>query len=374
MGSSAQVIVGGMLLVTAFLFGRYINEQPLVPGQAIDAVSDLVKNDLPLKPIQASSVPKPFSFSLAKKEQPAAKPVATPELVKAPELAKPPVVKQDSNALQRSLRDRILGERQNRLKDQGRINEPLANKDELRSDFRGSFTTPDSSFDQAIGVPDFSHLENGGLADESFQNNKFVPIEIPTFDSLRDDAALADVPFNDTSGVIVGPMPDLAEEMDYRKAARNVRNELPPMPRRDTRNNRETRRFEPLAQVTPSGRQAQSLPKAGSLDQSNYGLMEKRKKQKQIRTTSRGSFELTNQDLVPVRHRESRLTTEVTKFVDYTTVFGDTLHGISFHFFGKPNYYLDIYLANKEKFENPAKVPVNTKLRIPVMSKLINQR
>ena len=79
-------------------------------------------------------------------------------------------------------------------------------------------------------------------------------------------------------------------------------------------------------------------------------------------------------NLVPVRHRESRITTESQKFVDYTTVFGDTLHGLSIRFFGKPDFYLDIYLANKELFKNPSTVPVNTQIKIPVMAKLVNTK
>ena len=359
MGSSAQVIVGCVLLVTAFLFGRYINEQPLVPGQAASAVSELVKSDLPLKPIQASSVPKPFPFSLAKKEKPAP---PTPEPVVIPEPVETAVVQRDPSTLQRTLRDRILGERQNRR------NEPAATQGSVANGFRGGFSTPDTFLDQPVAVPDFSHLENSIVADQLPERNKFVPIEVPSFESLANEnkIGLADVPFNDTRDVIVGPMSSLADDtMSYDRFDSGY-GQFQTMPPRQTQRS--------ISDSATNRRQSSPMPRQFQQSRNDLPKKQIRQPRQQQRSTSRGSFGQTDQELVPVRHRESRLTTEVTEFVDYTTVFGDTLHGLSSRFFGKPDYYLDIYLANKDAFENPAKVPVNTQLRIPVMSKLINRR
>jgi hypothetical protein len=75
------------------------------------------------------------------------------------------------------------------------------------------------------------------------------------------------------------------------------------------------------------------------------------------------------------RTRLSRLTTfpgerehaAATKFRNYQTQSGDTLYSISVKFFGTRDYYLDIYLANRDRLRNPAEVPAaGIPLRIPV--------
>jgi len=71
--------------------------------------------------------------------------------------------------------------------------------------------------------------------------------------------------------------------------------------------------------------------------------------------------------MVPVRERIGSRNPPSDDFVDYTTVFGDTLHGLATRFYGTPDRYLDIYLANQGVLENPSHVPVNTVIRIPVM-------
>jgi nucleoid-associated protein YgaU len=71
--------------------------------------------------------------------------------------------------------------------------------------------------------------------------------------------------------------------------------------------------------------------------------------------------------MVPVRERVGRWDPEPKDYVNYTTVFGDTLHSLSTKFFGTPDRYLDIYLANRQLIESPSEVPVNTEIRIPVM-------
>lgn len=65
-------------------------------------------------------------------------------------------------------------------------------------------------------------------------------------------------------------------------------------------------------------------------------------------------------DVRPAPNREEG------KFTEYVTRFGDTLPAISKHFYGTPDYYLDIYLANRDKLRNPAQVPAGIALKIPV--------
>jgi len=59
---------------------------------------------------------------------------------------------------------------------------------------------------------------------------------------------------------------------------------------------------------------------------------------------------------------------EVIRYSDfetYVTEDGDTLQTISESFFGTPEYYFDLYLANRNVLINPATVSPGTKLRIP---------
>lgn len=369
MGSSAQVIVGGMLLVTAFLFGRYINDQPLVPKQSVE--TELVENDLPLKPIVTSSTPKPFSFGFAGEPAPktaveqTTSVVPTPDVLPAPELTQ----NSDPNSLQRTLRDRILGERRIRRSN------TLPNNEIVRTDVEGSFMSSEPLLEKAgIAVPDFSFLEDSELKNESplpepsSMANRLTPIEVPTFDSLKRENELMNdvdsVPFNDTRGVIVGPVHDLAKKRIVDDRSSRFGKTLPLMP---PRNNPRFDSGNRLGNFQPNIESTRESRRFSRSDFAGDRVVQSK------RSTSSGTFNQ-DRDLVPVRHRESRLTTEVTKFIDYTTVFGDTLHGLSSRFFGKPDYYLDIYLANKEKFTNPAKVPVNTKLRIPVMTSLISEQ
>ncbi len=55
-----------------------------------------------------------------------------------------------------------------------------------------------------------------------------------------------------------------------------------------------------------------------------------------------------------------------SKFNDYVTQAGDTLPELSTKYYGRPDYYLDIYMANQSQLRNPAEVPAGMTLKIPV--------
>lgn len=81
-------------------------------------------------------------------------------------------------------------------------------------------------------------------------------------------------------------------------------------------------------------------------------------------------FGLTNQsknDLARLRsNADSKLRSANTQFVDHVVEPGETLQSISTRYFGKPDMYLDIYLANRSKLRNPAVVPAGITVRIPM--------
>ena len=297
MSSFAQVVVGGVLLVTAFLFGRYINDQPILPNNGSDKV------------------------------------VASGELNRqvedrAPSQSLPP---KKNNSLQRTLRDRILGDRiKNRVPQQQSPLKEVAPTNQVAT------TTPFQLPEQEIVVPNFSHLELSpveplGEISESNSNSDQTAEAKPTFSRLpRKNESLPRMTFSPSKDREDNPIKAQAER---RPNAIQSTAKKSPLPNNSTANTKE----------------------------------------KEI-TVRRGKFKLERpkNEMVPVRHRESKLTSKSDQFLSYKTVFGDTLHSISSHFFGKPDYYLDIYLANKDQLVNPATVPANITLRIPVMDELVN--
>jgi nucleoid-associated protein YgaU len=54
------------------------------------------------------------------------------------------------------------------------------------------------------------------------------------------------------------------------------------------------------------------------------------------------------------------------RFTDHITQPGDTLQTLSTKYFGRPDFYLDIYMANQGNLRNPADVPIGMTLKIPV--------
>lgn len=54
-----------------------------------------------------------------------------------------------------------------------------------------------------------------------------------------------------------------------------------------------------------------------------------------------------------------------TRFIDHVVQQGESLQSISTKYFGKPDFYLDIYLANRNVLRNPAVVPTGITVRIP---------
>jgi nucleoid-associated protein YgaU len=71
--------------------------------------------------------------------------------------------------------------------------------------------------------------------------------------------------------------------------------------------------------------------------------------------------------LVAIKTRAStQLESTSTRFVNHVIQPGETLQSISKRYFGKPDFYLDIYLANRTKLNNPVDTPDGTAIRIPV--------
>lgn len=71
--------------------------------------------------------------------------------------------------------------------------------------------------------------------------------------------------------------------------------------------------------------------------------------------------------VAPIRPRnDSPIMANTKRFKSHQTVQGETLQGLAMKYFGDPNYYLDIYVANRNVLNNPAELPTGTQLRIPI--------
>ncbi|MEM9411621.1 MAG: hypothetical protein AAGA30_10935 [Planctomycetota bacterium] len=267
MGSYVQVVVGGMLLITAFLFGRYINDKPILPGSVTTA-----ENEEP-------NLAKPLDLNIGRTE------------TKSKEQQPAEQALNSNNQL--SLRDRILGERK-------KVREGMVQKQ----------------------FPKIENQEGFNLLPEKLVgSHESIRPDFSNFESEKNDAELS-------RSAISPPDNPFQISVAKKKALLPNQNHFR-MPPRDA--------------IADAPKTIQ-----GALQQKNP----------------------TKNTMVPVRSRRNVKATSAREYVNHKTSFGDTLHSLSNQYFGKPDYYLDIYLANKELFDNPSSVPMNVTLKIPVVDEL----
>ena len=71
-------------------------------------------------------------------------------------------------------------------------------------------------------------------------------------------------------------------------------------------------------------------------------------------------------ELARVHQRSRRIALDTDQFVNHRVEPGETLQSISETYYGRPDYYLDIYLANQDVMANPSNLSVGQTLKIPV--------
>jgi len=297
MGSYQQVIVGGLLLLCAFVFGKYINRQPRFTSKSVDSSA---YDEPRILQLDSTGIPNiEQSDSIASPSQTSSQMSSDSEMQNS-----------DPDDRGPTLRDRILSNRNRTVtekpSDVVTINENLAIHDPTQSvgnDRRG----PDE-----IIRPDFSHLQPPTPGLDPSQNPESVSR------SIVDEQQSADL-------VLVGPGGPSASAMPIDPAQRS-------------------------SPVGQSNNQEAPLSKRDRMLQSQ---------------TTVGQETLRGQ-LVRVRDRDSALTIDTEKFISHRTTEGDTLRGISEKYYGRPNYYLDVYLANRNVLDNLSDIPAGIELRIPV--------
>ncbi len=108
--------------------------------------------------------------------------------------------------------------------------------------------------------------------------------------------------------------------------------------------------------------------KFGSDNEHAFGNAPQRQPNNRVRTKL--PFGLTQQaqtQMATLRSRaSSNIALDTTRFVDHVVQQGETLQSISRRYFGKPDYYLDVYLANRNQLRHPAIVPAGIVLKVPV--------
>ena len=71
-------------------------------------------------------------------------------------------------------------------------------------------------------------------------------------------------------------------------------------------------------------------------------------------------------ELVGVHNRSDQVKPATTNFLDHKTKPGDSLQSLSDQYYGRPDFYLDIYIANQDKLINPATLPPGMTIKIPI--------
>lgn len=117
----------------------------------------------------------------------------------------------------------------------------------------------------------------------------------------------------------------------------------------------------------PKSDSAPRLARIETAGNSSSAAAQDRLSQSISRKTPFGLNDQGKQQLAAIKSRaSSQLALNTTRFVEHVVQPGETLQSISKRYFGDPDYYLDIYLANRNKLRNPVTIETGTALRIPI--------
>jgi len=381
MGSFQQILLGGICLAAAFGMGHYLNNKPVtdLPAGAIAESKSDTGNGF-----RWGKAESPSSFL----ESPEATPSATIVTMREPVSSNLPMLKSPSAITSESMGGADLSNLMRSPGNSGNV---------------GSASIPniiDNQRQKVIVVPDFSELA------ASFKD---TPLELPPMQGVRtpnsraDDAPAgnlrqnprnesvdpyADAPNAPTRVRETAPAADLAPadfapELTSRRFSdtaefqefRESRNDSQEMSSSKTRQQSLADNRQPIDNrlfVDPP-----VVPDFSILEQEsvNDGRNVSLRAEVEQQTTNRATrpqipFGLTEEaktELVGLRKPADRqLKIGAKRFDEYVTVEGDSLQSLSSKFYGRPDFYLDIYLSNQSRLRNPAELPIGTRLQIPM--------
>ena len=354
MGSSQQIIVGILLLISAFVVGRYVHNKPIKLGETDFFTSQLQQ--------ETNKTPDAPDSVFVRKSQ-------------SPFAASSTSNTTNGNSLQQSLRQRILGSRG--LAPQGDSQVPGSNNQISQSAFKPAIgnqnltapkllTHTPAHTGNTIVEPDFSHLESQALpeflrmevGDREIASAPIDRTPEPQYEMRPplETAQMRPTPWR------TAPSPDSSryERPQYRspRLEWSPGTTLRPEPA-ESISIRTPRRTMPLLPRTiPPARHSTDQP-----------TMQTAKTSRQTSRLADLQPKLkANAELSNVLARDQHLPIEAADFLDYTCKRGDTLHGISKKYYGVSNYYLDIYIHNRDVMRSPSDVRPGQQLRIPVYS------
>ena len=82
-----------------------------------------------------------------------------------------------------------------------------------------------------------------------------------------------------------------------------------------------------------------------------------------------GLNEAAQSQLAKVHRKDHQVLLTTSQFQNHSVQSGETLQSISTLYYGRPDYYLDIYLANQNLMSNPSDMPVGRVIKVPVFSR-----
>jgi hypothetical protein len=61
-----------------------------------------------------------------------------------------------------------------------------------------------------------------------------------------------------------------------------------------------------------------------------------------------------------------KISLDTTRFADHVVENGESLQAIATRYFGKPDFYLDIYMANRDRLKFPGDIRNGMVIRVPI--------
>lgn len=331
MGSFKQISIASLCLGAAVVFGNYVNREPTVPAD-LDSV--------------AAEIPKPPNSSVRSR-------ISTDEL---------DLTESRAGAIS-TMRHRS---KPNFLFPQ---NGPLPNSEE------GSLLPPPSQLASDVTLPVVN--VNPELADLPEVNGPDFSAIAAAFDSApKDVSVLGTMPTlkrRPAEGLIQAGEPEIMSRRTENVSEQPIQTsdtyQVVEKPLGFTNQDFDARLRGESGMVEVASQRADSvtsmLPPPPSIESSSNSGGNRVRTMLPFRLTDGAKHEL-----VELRTQATvKLTLDTTKFVDHVVQPGETLQSISTRYFGKPDYYLDIYLANRGKLRNPAVVPEGMLVKVPVYQK-----
>ncbi len=399
MGSFQQISLGVVCLVAAFMFGNYVNNHPdpdkvttafsksdVSPaGEATSSASSqqVIRRAAPMETLRApataqqptmklpnlfglanprtspSTLPPPSQLELPATTRAPAAPVKMPNLVESRKRRE--VMVPDFSSLAAEFRNTPLELPPMQKLNHDRVRD-LADQPWRASsvnDDRKTYAQTQVLPNPTTTVPSFNPDDFAPKLKQRFETNPVSGLEIPSQAALPPIEGSPPIP---SSGRQVVPPVAIVNDFSRPNSVRSrALDTVPPPPTTAQRMGQSE--FPMSADVQrdadSTGWSNAARPTLPPVSPPNY-------------STARPiiPFGLTAEaksNLVRLRRPAStQVEIGTSRFAEHWTQPGDSLQSLSTRFYGRPDFYLDIYLANQNQLRNPASLPAGIVLKIPI--------